>query len=45
MCAAQKEKKGVSTIDRQREIERLEKDVEELRRLAPTEDSKLKSSA
>jgi acetyl-CoA carboxylase carboxyl transferase subunit alpha len=41
MCAAQKEKKGVSTIDRQREIERLEKDVEELRRLAPTEDSEV----
>jgi len=39
MCAAQKEKKGVTTIYRQREIERLEKDVEELRRLASTEDS------
>ncbi len=34
MCAAHKEKKGTTTIDRQREIERLEKDVEELRRLA-----------
>ena len=33
MCAAHKEKKGATTIDRQREIERLEKDVEELRRL------------
>jgi acetyl-CoA carboxylase carboxyl transferase subunit alpha len=34
MCAAQKDKKGTHTIDRQKEIERLEKDVEELRRLA-----------
>ncbi len=39
MCAAQKDKKGVTTIERQREIERLEKDVEELRRLASTEAS------
>jgi acetyl-CoA carboxylase carboxyl transferase subunit alpha len=34
MCAAQKDKKGTHTVDRQKEIERLEKDVEELRRLA-----------
>jgi len=34
MCAAQKDKKGTHTIDRQKEIERLEKDVEDLRRLA-----------
>jgi len=40
MCAAHKDKKGAPTlerqkeIDRQKEIERLEKDVEELRRLA-----------
>jgi acetyl-CoA carboxylase carboxyl transferase subunit alpha len=39
MCAAQKDKKGITTIDRQREIERLEKDVEELRRLASTNES------
>jgi len=39
MCAAQKDKKGVTTIDRQREIDRLEKDVEELRRLASTDES------
>ncbi len=38
MCAAHKEKKGTTTIDRQREIERLEKDVEELRRLAATDE-------
>jgi acetyl-CoA carboxylase carboxyl transferase subunit alpha len=36
MCAAHKEKKGTPTIDRQKEIDRLEKDVEELRRLAGT---------
>jgi len=37
MCAAQKDKKAtVTTIDRQREIERLERDVEDLRRLAST---------
>jgi len=43
MCAAQKEKKGspTTTIDRQREIERLEKDVEELRRLASTDESEV----
>jgi acetyl-CoA carboxylase carboxyl transferase subunit alpha len=43
MCAAQKDKKvaGVTTIDRQREIERLEKDVEELRRLASSDESEL----
>jgi acetyl-CoA carboxylase carboxyl transferase subunit alpha len=41
MCAAQKDKKGsaTTTLDRQREIERLEKDVEELRRLAATDES------
>lgn len=39
MCAAAKDKKGTTTLDRQREIERLEKDVEELRRLAATHDS------
>jgi len=39
MCAAGKDKKGTTTLDRQREIERLEKDVEELRRLAATGDS------
>ena len=40
MCAAQKDKKGaITTIERQREIERLEKDVEELRRLASTDES------
>jgi acetyl-CoA carboxylase carboxyl transferase subunit alpha len=38
MCAAHKEKKGTTLIDRQREIERLEKDVEELRRLAATDE-------
>ena len=38
MCAAEKAKKGTTTLDRQREIERLEKDVEELRRLAASED-------
>jgi acetyl-CoA carboxylase carboxyl transferase subunit alpha len=41
MCAAQKDKKvsSISTLDRQREIDRLEKDVEELRRLASTDES------
>jgi acetyl-CoA carboxylase carboxyl transferase subunit alpha len=34
MCAAQKDRKATHTIDRQKEIERLEKDVEELRRLS-----------
>jgi len=34
MSAAHKDKKGTTTVDRQKEIERLEKDVEELRRLA-----------
>ena len=38
MCAAQKERKGPPTLDRQREIERLEKDVEELRHLAASKD-------
>lgn len=43
MCAAQKEKKGfpTTTLERQREIERLEKDVEELRRLASTDESEV----
>jgi len=43
MCAVQKEKKGspTTTLDRQREIERLEKDVEELRRLASTDESEV----
>ena len=36
MAAAHKDKKGSPTIDREKEIERLEKDVEELRRLAAT---------
>jgi acetyl-CoA carboxylase carboxyl transferase subunit alpha len=41
MCAAQKDKKvtSITTLDRQREIDRLEKDVEELRRLASTDES------
>src|SRR6516162_1988322 len=34
MCAAPKDRKATHTIDRQKEIERLEKDVEELRRLS-----------
>lgn len=34
MCAVKKDKRGTQTLDRQKEIERLEKDVEELRRLA-----------
>ena len=34
MCAAQKDWKATPTLERQREIERLEKDVEELRHLA-----------
>jgi acetyl-CoA carboxylase carboxyl transferase subunit alpha len=38
MCAAHKEKKAVTTIERQREIERLEKDVEELRHLAANDE-------
>jgi acetyl-CoA carboxylase carboxyl transferase subunit alpha len=38
MCAAHKAKKTVTTIERQREIERLEKDVEELRRLAASDE-------
>lgn len=41
MCAAHKEKKGTTTLERQREIERLEKDVAELRRLASTDESEL----
>jgi acetyl-CoA carboxylase carboxyl transferase subunit alpha len=38
MCAAHKEKKAITTVERQREIERLEKDVEELRRLAASDE-------
>ena len=38
MCAAQKDRKGTPTLDRHREIERLEKDVEELRHLAASKD-------
>jgi acetyl-CoA carboxylase carboxyl transferase subunit alpha len=34
MCAARKDKKALNTIERQKEIERLERDVEELRRLS-----------
>jgi acetyl-CoA carboxylase carboxyl transferase subunit alpha len=34
MRAAKKDRKGLQTIDRQKEIERLEHDVEELRRLS-----------
>jgi len=34
MCAAKKDKKALETLDRQKEIERLEQDVEELRRLS-----------
>ncbi len=34
MCAARKDKKVLQAVDRQKEIERLEKDVEELRRLS-----------
>jgi acetyl-CoA carboxylase carboxyl transferase subunit alpha len=41
MCAAQKDKKGTTTLERQREIERLEKDVEDLRRLASTDESEV----
>src|SRR6267142_2273819 len=41
MCAAHKEKKGTTTLERQREIERLEKDVAELRRLASTDESEV----
>jgi len=43
MCAAQKDKKvtAITTLDRQREIDRLEKDVEELRRLATSDESEI----
>lgn len=34
MCAARKDKKALNTMERQKEIERLEHDVEELRRLS-----------
>src|SRR6202171_5177159 len=37
MCAVRKEKKVATSLERQQEIERLEKDVEELRRLASTD--------
>jgi acetyl-CoA carboxylase carboxyl transferase subunit alpha len=37
MCAA-REKKAATAVERQKEIDRLEKDVEELRRLASTND-------
>ena len=37
MCAARKDRKAASTLDRQKEIDRLEKDVEELRHLANSE--------
>ena len=37
MCAA-RDKKGATAVERQKEIDRLEKDVEELRRLASTND-------
>jgi acetyl-CoA carboxylase carboxyl transferase subunit alpha len=40
MCAAQKDKKATHTIDQQKEIERLEKHVEELRRLSPNGDER-----
>jgi acetyl-CoA carboxylase carboxyl transferase subunit alpha len=36
MCAASKAKKGSTTLERQQEIDRLEKDVEELRNMAST---------
>jgi acetyl-CoA carboxylase carboxyl transferase subunit alpha len=38
MCAARKDKKAPTTVERQQEIDRLEKDVEELRRLASSEE-------
>lgn len=38
MCAAHKDRKGTPTLDRQKELERLEKDVEELRHLASSKD-------
>lgn len=37
MCAAKKEKKAATAAERQKEIERLEKDVDELRRLASSD--------
>lgn len=40
MCAVHRDKKGTQTADRQKEIERLEKDVEELRRLAGNGDER-----
>jgi acetyl-CoA carboxylase carboxyl transferase subunit alpha len=41
MSPAHKDKKATVTIERQREIERLEKDVEDLRRLAVTDEGEL----
>ena len=38
MCAARKDKKTATTAERQTEIDRLEKDVDELRRLASDDD-------
>jgi acetyl-CoA carboxylase carboxyl transferase subunit alpha len=38
MSAADKDKKATVTLERQKEIDRLQKDVDDLRRLAPTED-------
>jgi acetyl-CoA carboxylase carboxyl transferase subunit alpha len=37
MCAARKDKKAATTAQRQKEIERLEKDVDELRQLASSD--------
>jgi acetyl-CoA carboxylase carboxyl transferase subunit alpha len=39
MCAAKKDKKALQTLERQKEIERLEKDVEELRRLSASSEN------
>jgi len=39
MCAARKDKKALPTVERQQQIERLEKDVEELRRLSATSEN------
>jgi acetyl-CoA carboxylase carboxyl transferase subunit alpha len=38
MCAAKKDKKATSTAERAKEIERLEKDVDELRQLASSDE-------
>src|ERR1700730_703818 len=37
MSVTDKNKKGAGTLERQKEIDRLQKDVDDLRRLAPTE--------